>query len=105
MNAHTPIKLEPALEELNTRLHASFVRILGDCPIENRLRIFQHMTRVAVDELATRKQQIVSNLYDVADALGVTSTVGDTAVREVLRIEFKRKELPDDEQRTRPTDY
>jgi DNA-binding transcriptional regulator GbsR (MarR family) len=63
------------------------------------------MARVAADELSARKQQIVNNLYDVADAFGVTRTVGAIAVREVLRIEFQRKELPDDEQRTRQTDH
>jgi hypothetical protein len=104
MNAHVKIP-EPMLEDSNAGLCAALCRIIETCPIENRLRIFQHMARVAADELSARKQQIVNNLYDVADAFGVTRTVGAIAVREVLRIEFQRKELPDDEQRTRQTDH
>jgi hypothetical protein len=106
MNALASTKLaEPPLEELNTRLHASFVRILGDCPIENRMHVFKLIVRTAVDELAIRKQQLIDNLFDVADLLGVTSAVGDTAVREVLRVEFQRKEFPNDELRTRSANH
>jgi hypothetical protein len=106
MNAPASIKLaEPPLEGLNTRLHASFVRILGDCPIENRMHVFKLMVRTAVDELHVRKRQIIDNLFHAADVLGVTSTIGETAVREALRVEFQRKELLDDECRTRSTDH
>jgi hypothetical protein len=92
MTAHVRI-LEPDLEELNGRIHASLMRVLEQAPIENRLAVFGLMAKSAAKEVAARKQQVVDDLWFVANAVGLVDLLGVTSVQHSMSLAFEPFEL------------
>jgi hypothetical protein len=72
------------LEDLNTRVVASLVRVIEQAPIERRLPVFHLMACVAADEIAARQQQMVDDLTYVAKELGLVELLGAVAVEHAI---------------------
>jgi hypothetical protein len=89
MNA--PVKIyTPTQEELAIAMYASLTRVIGQAPIENRLAIFAMMARMAVSELAARRQQHIDDLWNVARDTGLIDVVGVADVQAALSVELER---------------
>ena len=76
-------------EEVDVAMYASLTRVLEHAPVQNRLRIFGMMARIAVDDLIGRRQQYVDDLWDVARETGLIDLLGATTVQAALSVEFK----------------
>jgi hypothetical protein len=88
MNA--PVRLrEPTREELDIAMYASLTRVLEQAPVQNRLRIFGMMARIAFDDLLAHRQQYIDDLWDVARDTGLVDLLGVTAVQLALAAEFE----------------
>jgi hypothetical protein len=78
----------PTREVLDIAVYASLTRVLEQCPIQNRLAVFQLMARVAAAELAEREQQYIDDLWDVARDTGLINLLGEATVGAALSVEF-----------------
>jgi hypothetical protein len=92
MTAHARV-VQPDLEEIHGRIHASLMRVLEQAPIENRLAVFALMAKSAAKEVAARKQQIVDDLWFVANAVGLIDLLGVTSVQAAMSLAFEPLEL------------
>jgi hypothetical protein len=94
MNAHTKIAIaEPTLEDVNAATHASLCRCIENAPVENKLKLFHLMSRTAADELKQRKQQVVDDLWFVANVVGLVDLLGVTSVQHAMSLAFEPFEL------------
>ena len=82
---HKPV----TLEDLNAYTIAGLVRAIECAPIEKRLPIFHQIARVAADELAARRQQMVDDLEYVAKELGLDRLLGAVAVMDAIGTAFR----------------
>jgi hypothetical protein len=88
MNA--PLKISViSQDELYVRLHASFVRVIHSAPVENKLKVFRLMSRLAAEEIAIRRQQLIDDLWRLAQLEGLVDLVGEVWIQEWLADGFR----------------
>ena len=77
-------------DELDSRICASLVRVLGMCPIEKNPRVFEMLAGVVAENLADRRRQHVDDLVAVAEEQGLIRLVGQFKVMEAIRTALSR---------------
>jgi hypothetical protein len=76
-------------ERLQVVMYASLCRVIAGAPVENKLRVFSLMARMAAGDTAAYRQQMMDGLWEVAaDDLGLVSLFGVTSVQDVIAAAF-----------------
>ena len=69
-------------------MYASLCRVIAGAPVQNKLVVFGMMARDAAENAAAHRQQVIDELWDVADSLGLIDLFGVTSVHDVLATAF-----------------
>jgi hypothetical protein len=69
-------------------MYASLCRVIEGAPVENKLAVFGLMARTAAADTAVYRQQMIDDLWFVADDLGLVTLVGATSVQAALAAAF-----------------
>ena len=72
-------RVDPAVE-----VFASWVRVIGNAPIENRPILLALMARDARDWADSQRQQAMHDLYYVAEQIGCVALLGATHVKGII---------------------
>jgi hypothetical protein len=76
-------------ERLQVARYASLCRVIAGAPVENKLRVFSFMARMAAGDTAAYRQQMIDGLLEVAaDDLSLVSLFGVTSVQDVITAAF-----------------
>ena len=71
-------------------MYASLSRVIESAPIENKMRVFRLMAKTAAADTAAYRQQMIDDLWFVADDLGLVTLVGTTNVQAAIAVAFDR---------------
>jgi hypothetical protein len=69
-------------------MYASLTRVIEGAPVENKLAVFGLMARTAAADTAVYRQQMIDDLWFVADDLGLVTLVGATTVQATIAAAF-----------------
>jgi hypothetical protein len=69
-------------------MYASLTRVIEGAPVENKLAVFCLMARTAAADTAVYRQQIMNDLWHLADDLGLVTLVGATTVQASIAAAF-----------------
>jgi hypothetical protein len=69
-------------------LYGGLCRVIEGAPVQNKLAVFGMMARTAAEEASAFRQQVIDDLWLVADGLGLVALVGVTSVQDVLATAF-----------------
>jgi hypothetical protein len=69
-------------------MYASLTCVIEGAPVENKLAVFGLMARTAAADTAVYRQQMIDDLWFVADDLGLVTLVGATNVQAAIAAAF-----------------
>jgi hypothetical protein len=69
-------------------MYASLTRVIEGAPVENKLAVFCLMARTAAADTALYRQQMVDDLWHLADDLGLVTLVGANNVQAAIAVAF-----------------
>jgi hypothetical protein len=67
---------------------ASLCRVIAGAPVQNKLVVFGMMARDAAGGAAAYRLQVIDDLWEVANDLGLVTLFGVTSVQDVLAAAF-----------------
>lgn len=88
MNAHC--RMSPDPDDLDVAVYASLVRVLESVSIERKLGVFHLMARTAAAQAEARRQQMIDDLWSIAEQIGLVDRLGAVDVRATLAMAFAR---------------
>jgi hypothetical protein len=83
---HNGVDIEA--DQAHVAMCASLRRVTESAPVQNKLTVFRMMARETAAHSAAHRQQMIDDLWFVAEGLGLVALVGITSVQEVLATAF-----------------
>jgi len=75
-------------DRIQVAMYASLCRVIESAPVQNKLVVFGMMARTAAADAAAYRQQVIDDLWEVANDLGLVTLFGVTSVQDVLATAF-----------------
>ena len=73
-------------------MFASLCRVIESAPVQNKLLVFGMMARTAAADAAAYRLQVIDDLWEVANDLGLVTLFGVTSVQDALTAAFAETE-------------
>jgi hypothetical protein len=69
-------------------MYASLSRVIEGAPVENKMRVFAMIARTTAADTAAYRQQMIDDLWYVAEDIGLIAMTGTAAVQNTLVVAF-----------------
>jgi hypothetical protein len=86
MHGYNAVDIEA--DRAQVAIYASLCRVIAGAPVQNKLVVFGMMARDAAENAAAHRQQVIDELWEVADSYGLVNLFGVTSVQDVLAAAF-----------------
>jgi hypothetical protein len=75
-------------ERAQVAMYASLSRVIEGAPVENKMRVFAMIARTTAADTAAYRQQMIDDLWYVAEDIGLIAMTGTAAVQNTLVVAF-----------------